>query len=242
MALSSDKPAHFRIVDLETTGTTPNDAVVEIGAVDLIGREIIPIGSDLVRPPVPIPPQASAIHHITDRDVAHCPQVEEILPFYMDGDGEADFDVFVAHKWAFETQWLGEHFQGRPAICTYKAALRRWPEAPGHGNQVLRYWLRPKDLNPAIASGAHRALPDAYVTAFILRELLELATKEELIAWTGEPALLPRVTFGQHRGRGWDEVPLDYLAWIVDRSELGEDIKYTAQHHRRLRLGPVTAA
>jgi exodeoxyribonuclease X len=160
----------------------------------------------------------------------------------MDGDGEADVDVFVAHKWAFETQWLGEHLQSRPAICTYKAALRLWPEAPGHGNQVLRYWLRPKDLNSAIASGAHRALPDAYVTAFILRELLELATKEELIAWTGEPALLPRVTFGQYRGRGWDEVPLDYLAWIVDRSELGEDIRFTAQHHRRLRLGQVTAA
>ena len=88
----------------------------------------------------------------------------------------------------------------------------------------------------------HRALPDAYVTAFILRELLELVTVEELIAWTDEPALLPRVTFGQHRGRAWDEVPLDYLAWIVDRSELGEDIKYTARHHRRLRLGQVTAA
>ena len=61
MASHSDKPAHFRIVDLETTGTTPNDAVVEIGAVDVIGREIVPIGSDLVRRPIHIPPEASAI-------------------------------------------------------------------------------------------------------------------------------------------------------------------------------------
>jgi DNA polymerase III epsilon subunit-like protein len=38
--------------------------VVEIAAVDLIGHEIVPIGSSLVRPPIPIPPQASAIHHI----------------------------------------------------------------------------------------------------------------------------------------------------------------------------------
>ena len=150
--------------------------------------------------------------------------------------------MFVAHRWAFESQWLGARLQGRRAICTYKAAVRLWPEAPGHSNQVLRYWLRPKDLKPAVASGAHRALPDAYVTAFILRELLELATVEELIAWTDEPALLTRVTFGQHRGCGWDEVPADYLAWVVDRSELGEDIKFTAQHHRRLRLGQVTAA
>ena len=65
MATSLDTLTPFRIVDVETTGTTPNDAVVEIGAVDLVGGEIIPIGSDLVRPPVPIPPQASPIHQIT---------------------------------------------------------------------------------------------------------------------------------------------------------------------------------
>src|ERR671912_2505372 len=144
MASHSDKLAHFRIIDLETTGTTPKDAIVEIGAVDLIGREIIPIGSDLVRPPVPIPPQASAIHQITDDDVSGCPRLEEVLPSYMDMDGAAGVDAFVAHKWAFEAQWLEGHLQGRPTICTYKAALRLWPEAPGHGNQVLRYWLRPK--------------------------------------------------------------------------------------------------
>ena len=92
-----------------------------------------------------------------------------------------------------------------------------------------------------ISGTPHRALPDAYVTAFILREAVELATVKELIAWTGEPALLPRVTFGRYRGSNWDEVPADYLAWVADRSELGEHIRFTAQHHRRLRLGQVAA-
>ncbi len=82
MASHSDKLTRFRIVDLETAGTTPNDAVVEIGAVDLIGGKIIFIGFDLVRPPVPIPPQASAIHQITDENVGACPRLEEILPMY----------------------------------------------------------------------------------------------------------------------------------------------------------------
>jgi len=212
---------------------------VEIGAVDLIGREIIPVGSDLVRPPIPIPPEASAIHQIADDDVSRCPRLEEVLHFYMDLDRAAKVDVFVAHKWAFEAQWLGECLQGRPAICTYKAALRLWPDAPGHSNQTLRYWLRPKGLCPVIASMPHRALPDAYVTAFLLREALELATVEELIAWTGEPALLPRITFGRYRGSNWDEIPADYLAWVADWSELGEDVNFTAQHHRRMRMERV---
>jgi exodeoxyribonuclease X len=130
MASSTDEPTRFRIVDLETTGTAPNDAVVEIGAVDLVGGEIILIGSDLVPPPAPIPPQASAIHQFTDDDVSRCPRLEEVLPFYMDTDRRAEVDVLVAHHWAFGAQWLGIHLQGRPAICTYKAVLRLWPEAP----------------------------------------------------------------------------------------------------------------
>ena len=35
--------------------------------------------------------------------------------------------------------------------------------------------------------------------AFILRELLKLATMEKLIAWTEEPVLLPRITFAVPR-------------------------------------------
>ena len=86
-----------------------------------------------------------------------------------------------------------------------------------------------------IANPPHRALPDAYVTVFLLRELLDLATVEKLIAWTKEPALLPRVSFGRYRGSDWGEVPADYLAWVAERLELGEEVKSTAGHHRRLR-------
>jgi exodeoxyribonuclease X len=210
--------------------------VVEIAAVDLVGGEIIPVRSNLVRPPLPIPPGASAVHHLTDADVEDAPALKEVLPFYMDADGAAGVDVFVAHKWSFEAQWIGDHLQGRPSICTYKGALCVWPDAPGHSNQALRYWLRPEGLDPTFAIPSHRALPDAYVTAFLLRELLRAATIEDLLAWTHEPALLPRVTFGRYRGCGWDEVPADYLNWIVEKSEMGEDVKFTAEHHRRERV------
>jgi exodeoxyribonuclease X len=204
---------------------------VEIAAVDLIGREIIPVGSSLVRPPISIPPAASAVHHLVDKDVVGAPTLDELLPAYMDINQTAGVDVFVAHKWAFEKQWLGDQLKGRPAICTYKAALRVWPDAPGHSNQTLRYWLKPRSLDPCAATPPHRALPDALVTAHILRELVQEATVEELITWTREPALLPRVTFGRHRGCSWANVPADYLTWVVEKSELGEDIKFTANHH-----------
>src|SRR3954454_21015846 len=106
MNIYSDKLTRFRVLDLETTGISPDDAVVEIAAVDLVGREIVIIGSDLVRPQTKIPPQPSAVHHITDEDVGHCRSFEEFLPHYLDTFREADVDVFVSHNWRFEAQWL----------------------------------------------------------------------------------------------------------------------------------------
>ncbi len=235
MNVYSDMPARIRVVDLETTGTTTDDSVVEIAAVDLIGSDIVIVGSDLIRPTTPIPPQASAVHHLLDEDVAHCLPVERHLPHYMDQFRATGVEVFASHNWRFEAQWLAELLDERPVICTLKCSIRVWPQAPAHNNQALRYWLRPKGLSSQIASCAHRAFPDAYVTAFILRELLAVASLDELILWTKEPVLLPRVTFGKHRGTEWSNVPIDYLAWVADKSDLSEDIKFTADHYRRIR-------
>jgi DNA polymerase III epsilon subunit-like protein len=143
----SDNLTRIRVLDLETTGISPDDAIIEIAAVDLIGPYIVIVGSDLVRSPVPIPPQASAVHHITDADVLHCPALEDRLPYYLDASGEDGVDIFASHNWRFESQWIGGELRGRPAICTYKCALRAWPEAPAHNNQTL---LEAPGLAPGI--------------------------------------------------------------------------------------------
>ena len=233
MSGPSNQLARIRVVDLETTGFDATDSIVEIGAVDLIGSDIVLVGAQLFRPPVPIPPQASAVHHITDEHVGTCPSVDEHLPRFLDHERSAGVQAFCAHNWKFEKQWLGELLGDRPAICTYKASLRAWPDAPSHTNQALRYRLKPHGLDGQIANVAHRALPDAYVTAVILRELLKKATVTQLIAWTEEPALLRRVSFGKHRGALWQDVPADYLRWIIEKSDQNEDVKFTAKFYLR---------
>ena len=170
-------------------------------------------------------------------DPSNVPPPNKYLPFYLDTSGEAGVDVFASHNWRFDAQWLGDRLGERPVICTYKCALRVWPEAPAHNNQALRYWLHPEGVDSTVANMAHRAMPDAYVTAFILRELLKVVRVEDLIAWTKEPVLLPRITFGRYRGRSWADVPKDYLVWIIERSDLDEDVKCTAAHHRCIRSG-----
>jgi Exonuclease len=64
-----------RVVDIETTGTDPeSDAVIEIASVDVLADGSITNRlSTLVRPGMPVPPEASAVHHLIDEDLAGAP-------------------------------------------------------------------------------------------------------------------------------------------------------------------------
>jgi len=76
----------------------------------------------------------------------------------------------------------------------------------------------------------HRALPDAYVTAHILSRLLQACSVEDMILISSKPALLSTVGFGKHKGMKFADVPADYLEWVRDKSDLKEDVKFSAAH------------
>jgi exodeoxyribonuclease X len=200
---------------------------VEIGSYDLLDGVVCQGQSRLVNPGIPIPPKMSAIHHLIDEDVAgYPPWPTALLPIV-----DRPVDAFCAHNAAFEKMWLTPNLTGAaPWVCSYRCAMRVWPEAPGHSNQELRYWLKPEGLSRALAEPSHRAKPDAYVTAFTLRELLKRATLAQLIEWSSKPALLPRLNFGKHKGTAWAEVDHSYLQWIIKQSDMGEDVVFTAKH------------
>lgn len=227
----------LRVIDFETSGMEPPvSQVVEVGYCDLsrgeggvwsVGQPVSWLcGADAM------PPEVRAVHHITLAEVA----------------GLASFDpasvvaphcaAVVAHNWSFEAAFLGD--QQTPAICTLKAALRVWPDAPSHSNTVLRYWLEDQgllSLDHDTAMPPHRAGPDAYVTAHILKALLAAgATGREMIAWTQEPRLLPKITFGKHKGAAWKDAPRDYLEWAAFKSDLDGDTKWNAERELQRRM------
>lgn len=97
---------------------------------------------------------------------------------------------------------------------------------------MLRYWLK-LDLDRDLASPPHRALPDAYVTAHLLRRLLALRPIDRLVQISAESGFVPRFTFGKHYGKSFKEVLAadhGYLEWIVEKSDLDVDVKATAQY------------
>lgn len=220
----------FRVTDFETTGMPPDAALCEIGFCDVrtyAGAPIEigdPVGM-LVNPNRPMPPEARAIHHISDDDLANAPAIATGLITL----NHPSVDIFVAHNAKFEQEFFTGN--GKPWICTLKVARRLWPECPSHTNQCLRYFLG-LELDDALAMPPHRAAPDTYVTAHILLKAFEAgASMADMIEWSNGPSLLPRVTFGKHKGTAWSELPGDYLSWIVNKSDMDADTKFTARHH-----------
>jgi len=240
----------IRVIDFETTGI-PGDGndgpidgphqIVEIGWCDVLDTDDestirpyrIPILCD---PGRRIPPEASAVHHLTNETLTGCLSAEEALLHFDRLTSEVGITILAAHNSRFDqTFWDGN---GRPWIDTYRCALRIWPNAPRHGNQVLRYWIGldlqkgVDEFNPDLANPSHRAGPDAYVTAHVLAQMLTDFDVKQLLEWSTVPALLPRCNFGKHRGLAWSEVPRDYLRWIVEKSGMDdEDVLHTARHY-----------
>lgn len=220
----------IRVIDLETTGL-PEDQVkgiCEIGWTDVSDDwKVDGPHAMLVNPGHPIPAVTRAIHHISNADVVDAVSPDAACLALMSGMEPGD--MFAAHNVKFERAFFGggQH----EWICTLQCAKHLFPDAPGHSNQVLRYWLNVDGdgLDPVAAMPPHRAGPDTLVTAFILRRLIFASSVAKLVELTSAPVVLQTITFGKHRGMRWADLPRDYLQWIAFKSELGVDEKHTAR-------------
>jgi exodeoxyribonuclease X len=215
----------IKIIDFETTGLPPEADVVEAAFVEVsTDHRLINLNtwSSLVRPSRPVSVEARAAHHISDAELATGIPWEDACDRICSSLSGA---IYCAHNADFEKSFFNP--EGSRWIDTYKCALRLWPDAPKHTNSVLRYFLDGCDPGEA-GMPPHRALPDCHVTARILIKALSMATVEQLIAWSDEPPLLPRVPMGKHFGKPWSEVPTDYLEWAT-RQDFDAGVAHTVR-------------
>jgi len=234
-------PHIIRVIDLETTGAAPpQHGVCEVGWQDVAlgddGRWALSGegGAMLVNPGRAIPPLTMAVHHIRDEDIAEAPVWMDVARPVLDPWPRRL--ALAAHRADFEMKFCTPALtQGADWICTWKCALRLWPDSPGFSNQLLRYWRRPAGLEHERGLPAHRAFPDAYVTAHHLRDMLNEASVAQLIEWSNLPGLLPRVRNGPYRGTDWRDLEEETLAaFAQDRDP---DVRYSAQTEQARRRG-----
>jgi len=163
----------FVVVDLETTGGTPDTAdITEIGAIKVRGGEVLGEFSTLVNPGTPIPPFITVLTGITDAMVASAPTIGQVLPSFLEFAHNA---VLVAHNAPFDVGFLKAAaartgrawpaFQVVDTVTLARRVLTR-DEVPNCKLATLAQYFRTPH------QPSHRALADARTTTDVLHALI----------------------------------------------------------------------
>jgi exodeoxyribonuclease X len=228
--------------DTETKGNTENDFLVQLAHKTGNGSF-----TGLYKPPVKIPPEASAVHHISNKMVADklsfalssdFPKIKELF--------ENENTVVVAHNAPFDLMIIKkEGINPTRFICTLRLARYLDPDEKieRYNLQYLRYLL---DLD--VDATAHDALGDVLVLEKLYDRLkkkimdenniAEDAAIEKMIEISSHPSLIRKLNFGKHKGKKIEEVlAIDrgWLEWLLREKEnsnqIDEDWIYTLKHH-----------
>lgn len=224
------------VFDIESTGVSPRkDRIIELAAIKLMpdGEEIPKCW--LMNPGVPIPPETTAIHGISDEIVKDCPtfadKAEEIFEFFRG----CDLSGFNADR--FDIPCLEEEFA--------RVGMAFAPSARKHVDvQRIYHKKEPRDLSAAVRfylgrnhDGAHGAEADTRATLEVLKA--QMAKYSDLPATVDEmdEYLVPHdpmnadragtlrwkdgeltINFGKKKGESLKKLLLNepnYLKWIL---------------------------
>lgn len=200
--------------DTETTGIRfEQDRIIELAAYD---PEQDRTFSALINPGIPIPPDATAIHHITDEMVASAPSFKEVGADFIEFCGTGT--VLLAHNnHAFDKKFLEAEFSRNSLVMpawewfdTLKWARKYRNDLPKHGLQVLR------EVYGIEENQAHRALDDVMVLYQVFSQMIDDLPIETLLSLMEKEAILSRMPFGKHQGKALKDVPKNYVSWLQE--------------------------
>ena len=238
--------ATFCVIDLETTGTSPDSRITEIGAVKASGGEILGTFQTLVNPGVAIPGFITALTGITNSAVAGAPRLREVFPSLIEF---CRGSIMVAHNARFDmgfilraAEALGYDWPARQVLDTLTLARRIIPRS-----EVRDFRLSSLAENFATSvSPNHRGLDDACATLDVFHALVErvgnqgIHTVMDLLDYTHT------VSKTRHSRRTWAEAlpqgPGVYF--FVREAERGRQYLYvgTSRNIRRRVASYFTAS
>jgi len=209
-------------LDTETANLRGAPFLLELGAVRIVDGEVQDQFEEFVLPPVPIDPEATQIHGISEADLRRAAPAAVVLQRFATWVGG---DWMCAHNAGFDARVLGFEFAraglnppGAPFLDTLKLARRHIPESPDHKLPTLCQHL---DLEPG---DFHRALADSVWCWKVLEAcaaragnhsvaalLAECGTPVTIQAYLPEPARMsPRLRPLEAAARDGNQVTLHY--------------------------------
>ncbi len=229
--------------DTETTGNEPKKDFMCQLAYKLEGETFC----ELYKPPISIPPEASAVTHITDKTVIDKPAFKESKDYKKVKElFEKESSIVVAHNAKFDLAIIDkEDIKPKRFICTLRVAraLDKENIIPQYKLQYLRYYL-----GIDIEAEAHDALGDVLVLEELYNRLISKIIKEDgvsieeavekMVEISSHPSIMNSFPFGKYNGKTLEEVAnIDrgYLQWMLTQKEQNpdneEDWIYTLKHY-----------
>ncbi len=250
MQLQLKNPIIF--LDLETTGVdVSRDRIVEISLVKVLPGGDREVKTRRVNPEMPIPPEATAIHGITDDDVKDAPVFRAIaksLASYMEG---CDLGGYNSNR--FDIPMLVEEFLRAGVDVDFKR--RKFVDVQNIFHQKERRTLEAayKFYCDRELEGAHSAEADVMATYEVLEAqldrypdlqndvafLADYSARDNCADYAGRIVYddkgIEVFGFGKHKGRSVADVfqrEPTYYAWMMD----GDFPAYTKKVITEIRL------
>lgn len=235
MQLNLKNPIVF--FDLETTGINiTQDRIVEISFLKVHPNGKEEIKSRRINPEMPIPPQATAIHGITDEDVKDCPTFKQVARSLAEQLEGCDLAGFNSSR--FDVPLLAEEFLR--AGVDFDMSKRKFVDV-----QIIFHKKEQRTLEAAYAfycnkklDDAHSAEADTIATYEVLKSQLDRypdltndveSLSKEYSSFNNNVDFAGRIiyndkgvevfNFGKHRGKPVMEVLAkepSYYSWMME--------------------------
>nr|WP_188246205.1 exonuclease domain-containing protein [Enterobacter sp. E12]MBD0817620.1 Lar family restriction alleviation protein [Enterobacter sp. E12] len=187
----------YVIIDTETTGLSKRDEIIEIAIINMRGEVLL---DTLVKPTIPIPPEATKINHITNEMVAKAPawcdvfpKVHAIIRMHKWLAWNSGFDARMLDQTCSYTEIFDTKSPGVASLITSrihtshidaKAVYDQWY---GEFDEKRKAFKR-QSLATAAArhgvsvEGAHRALADCKMVLAVLQKVCAPVSQPERAA------------------------------------------------------------
>ena len=153
-------------------------------------------------------------------------QIKEVLPQILKlieghpivGHG-IGFDIALIAAEAKRNQ-VPTKIKQAPLIDTLRLA-RLYGESPVNSLDMLRQHF---NIEP---QGVHRAMSDVLVNIEVFKHLCHrFKSTQEIFKALEKPIKLRTMPLGKHKGRKFDEIPIEYLLW-AEKKDFDQDLLYS---------------
>ena len=225
--MSSLQEEIFVCLDCESTGLNPDqDRIIEIAGARFTFEKVLQHVESLINPECDIPQTSQEIHKISKEMILDKPKIKEILPEFLK---MIDGHILVGHGISFDIALIAAEAKRNQIPCKIQEArfidtlrlARLYGESPINSLDRLRQHFNIEE------QGVHRAMSDVMVNIEVFKYLSKSFKSSDMIFKTlAKPIKLRAMPLGKHKGRRFEEIPLEYLLWAA-RKDFDQDLLYS---------------